>query len=180
MSQAPAQVLLDSLEIPQQLVGVITESHEELIANVREIVDVRVAMDSAAVDNVIGPDKLPQDVQIVPNTTGKHFRGANDAHIEKYGQAATVLQSADNRVSCDWAVSDVNHALHSVAKVAGPPKVAGKQDVLFDNDQCVVMPPGIVKEILKRIKPVMRYEREGNLYLAQLKMSSFTRQGADA
>ena len=131
-------------------------------------------------DNVIGPDELPQDAEIVPNTTGKHFRGANNAHIEKYGQAATILESDESRVSCEWAVSDVNQALHSVAKVTGPPKVAGKQDVLFDNDQCVVMPPGIVKALLKKTKPVMRYEPEGNLYLANLRMSSFIRQGAHA
>jgi hypothetical protein len=31
-----------------------------------------------------------------------------------------------------------------------------------------------------KAKPVMRYEREGNLYLAQLKMSSFTRPGTNA
>jgi len=160
---------------------VITESQDdELIATVSDVVTMQVAMDSAAVDNVIGPDELPQNAEIVPNNTGKHFRGANNAHIEKYGQTSTILQSADNKVSCDWAVSDVNQALHSVPKVAGPPKVPGKQDVLFDNDQCVVMPPGIVKELLKRIKPVMKYEREGNLYIAQLRMSSFTRQGAHA
>lgn len=180
MAQASAQDLLDSLEVPQRIIGVITESPDDLIATVSDVVTVQVAMDSAAVDNVIGPSELPQDADIMPNTTGKHFRGANNAHIEKYGVTSTILESADNRVSCDWAVSDVNQALHSVAKVAGPPKVPGKQDVLFDNDQCVVMPPGIVKELLKRIKPVMRYEREGNLYLAQLKMSSFTRPGTHA
>ena len=172
--------MLEHLEVPNQLVGVITEAPEDLIATVNEVVDVRVAMDSAAVDNVIGPNELPQNAEIVPNTTGKHFRGANNAHIEKYGQTATILESPENKITCDWAVSDVNQALHSVAKVAGRPKVPGKQDILFDNDQCVVMPPGIVKELLKKIKPVMRYEREGNLYLAQLKMSSFTRQGAHA
>ena len=180
MAQAPAQELLDSLATPTQLVGVITESPEELIAAVSDVVTVQVAMDSAAVDNVIGPDELPQDAQIVPNNAGKHSPGANNAHIEKYGQTSTILESAGNKFSCEWAVSDVNQALHSVAKVAGPPKVPGKQDVLFDNDQCVVMPPGIVKALLKKIKPVMRYEREGNLYLAQLRMSGFIRQGAHA
>ena len=161
--------------------GCLTNSCEdELVAAVNDVVNVRVAMDSVAVDNVIGPDELPQDAQIMPNTSGKHFRGANHAHIEKYGQASTVLESAESKVSCEWAVSDVNQALHSVAKVAGLPNVPDKQHVLLDNNQCVVMPPGIVKELLKKIKPVMRYEREGNLYLAHLRMSSFTRQGAHA
>ncbi len=30
------------------------------------------------------------------------------------------------------------------------------------------------------IKPVLEYQREGNLYLAEMEMSSFRRQGADA
>jgi len=76
----------------------------------------------------------------------------------------------------------VNRALHSVAKVCGPKGgiAVAKQDVLFDNDICVVMPPGVVKEILKRIKPIMQYEREGNLYIADLEVSSFHRQGQHA
>ena len=75
MTQTSAQDMLDSLELPRQLCGVITESPEELIAAVSDVVTVQVAMDSAAVDNVIGPDELPQDAQIVSNNTGKHFRG---------------------------------------------------------------------------------------------------------
>jgi len=139
-------------------------------------------MDSAAADNVIPPHELPTYVVLIPDTSGKHFVGANNAHIEKYGQVDTVLQSAGgNRVGCAWQASDVNRALHSVAKVCGP-KGAGnaKQDVLFDNDICVVMPPGVVKAILKRLKPIMQYEREGNLYVAELTMSSFPRQGQHA
>ena len=64
-----------------------------------------------------------------------------------------------------------------MAKVTGPKGGLGKQDVLFNNDLCVVAPPGVVNEILKKIKPVMKYEREGNLYIADLRMSSFHRQG---
>ena len=77
-------------------------------------------------------------------------------------------------------MSDANQALHSVAKLAGPPKSPGKQDNLCDNDQCMAMPPGIVKGFLKKIRPVMRYEREGNLYFAQLRMLSCIRQGVHA
>ena len=83
-------------------------------------------------------------------------------------------------MGCAWQVSDENRALHSVAKVCGPKGGPGKQDVLFDTELCVVVPPGIVKEIIERLKPVMKYEREGNLYVADLKMSSFHRQGQHA
>ena len=77
-------------------------------------------------------------------------------------------------------MADVSRALHSVAKVTGPKSGPGKQDVLFDNEVCVVVPPGNVKEILKRIKPVIRYERQGNFYIAELTMSSFRRPGQGA
>jgi hypothetical protein len=48
--------------------------------------------------------------------------------------------------------------------------------VLFNNDLCVVVPPGIVAEILKRVTPVAKYDREGNLYVGDMTMSSFRRQ----
>jgi hypothetical protein len=166
-------------------VGCIEEEFdmEQVIAAAIEVVKVRVAMGSAATDNVINPDELPEDAlqHIIPNTSGKHFVGANNAHIEKYGQVDTLMESNGTKVSCAWQASDVNRALHSVAKVCGP-KGAGnaKQDVLFDNDVCVVVPPGIVKEILKRLKPILQYEREGNLYIADVEMSSFHRQGQHA
>ena len=130
------------------------------------------AIDSAAVDHVIHPRDLPSDVEYVPNTSGRHFVGANDAHIEKYGSCQTVLTSVDVSVGCQWQMADVNRALHSVARVTGPKDGPGKQGVLFDNEVCVVMLPGAVKEIMKRIKPVIKYQREGNLWIADLSMTS--------
>ena len=135
-------------------------------------------MDSAAVDHVIHPRDLPADVEYVPNTTGRHFIGANDAHIEKYGSCKTVLTSTDTSIGCHWQIADVNRVLHSVARVTGPRDGPGKQDVLFDNEVCVVVPPGTDKEILKRIKPVMKYKREGNLYIAELTMTSMPALGS--
>ena len=154
---------------------------EQLIAAAVEVVKVRVAMDSAATDHVIPPDQLLSDSLLIPNTSGKHFAGANNAHTEKYRQVDTVLQPpAGNRVSCAWQASDVR-ALHLVAKVCGPKGEGNaKHDVLFDNDVCVVVPPGVVKAIVKLMKPVMQYESEGNLYVAELEMSSFPRQGQHA
>ena len=159
------------------------DDEDQVLAAASEAVKIRVAIDSAAVDHVIHPRDLPSDVEYVPNTSGRHFVGANDAHIEKYGSCQTVLSSADTSIGCQWQMADVNRALHSVARVTGPKDGPGKQDVLFDNEVCVVMPPGTVKEILKRIKPVMQYQREGNLYIAELSMTSmpsFQRQGQGA
>ena len=72
---------------------VIDNHTEDLIAAAVEAVKVRVAIDSAAVDNVINPSALPSDVTYIPNTTGRHFVGANDAHIEKYGSCGTIFTS---------------------------------------------------------------------------------------
>ena len=75
-------------------------------------------------------------------------------------------------------MADVSRPLHSVAKVTGPKGGPGKQDVLFDNDNCFVVAPGTVKKIMKHIQAVAEYEREGNLYVADMVLSSFGRQGA--
>ena len=42
--------------------------------------------------------------------------------------------------------------------------------MLFTNKRCDVIPAGVVERIMKeyRIKPVLEYQREGNLYLAEL------------
>ena len=40
-----------------------------------------------------------------------------------------------------------------------------------------MVPPGIVEAVLKQIKPVAEYQREGNLYLAEFEMSDFAGQG---
>ena len=66
-----------------------------------------------------------------------------------------------------------------MSKVTGPRDGPGKQDVLFSNTKAVVVPPGIVTEILKRVKPVAVYEREGNLYVGKFEMSAFGRQSRD-
>ena len=50
-----------------------SEEPQELCTVEPEIVKVRVAIDSAACDNVINPEELPSDAEFEPNETGKHF-----------------------------------------------------------------------------------------------------------
>ena len=135
-----------------------------------------------AVANVIHPKELPDDAVVRPNTIGKHFRGANNSVIENYGDVDTILESEDGRVGCGYKAADVSRPLHAVSQVCGPAGGPGKakQDVMFNNDVCVVMPPGLVREILKKFKPIAQYNREGNLYLGDMIMSSFHRQGPEA
>ncbi len=157
-------------------VGVIEFTEEELILNTAEKVRVKVAMDSGAVANVIHPKQLPSDAVPEPNTSGKHFNGAGGDFIERYGTCLTELEGEHGAIGCDWDLADVSRALHSVSKVAGPFEGPGKQDILFNIKRCVVVPPGVLEAIMKHVSAVAEYKREGNLYVAEMTMSSFQRQ----
>ncbi len=158
------------------LVGVIEYSEENLILSTAEKVRVKVAMDSGAVANVIHPKQLPSDATPEPNTSGKHFNGAGGDFIERFGTCLTELEGEHGIIGCDWDLADVSRALHSVSKVAGPFEGPGKQDILFNNRRCVVVPPGVLEAVMKHVKAVAEYQREGNLYVAEMTMSSFQRQ----
>ena len=69
-----------------------------------------VAMDSGSCDNVIHPDDPPEDIVIVPDPPGtKHFKGANDSHIERYGTIATTLkQDGKAAIRGNWVGADVS------------------------------------------------------------------------
>ncbi len=153
---------------------------DDFMGATTEEVTVSVAMDSGSAANAIHPAELPSDAQPKPNETGKHFAGVNNTRIEKFGTCCTTLEGDHGEVDCDWQLADVTRPLHSLSTIAGPPEGTGKQDVLFNNRVCVVVPPGIVDAILKKVKPVAQYNRQGNLYVAKMKMRSFGRQGPRA
>ena len=44
---------------------------------------------------------------------------------------------------------------------------------MFDNKRCVIVPPGIVGHILKHIRPIAEYARDGKLYLSTMTVSDF-------
>ena len=83
------------------------------------------------------------------------------------------------RSGCKWKLADVVRPLHAVVKITGT-KEEPKQDVLFTAGRAVVVPAGVVEQILKTVRPLMQYNREGDLYIAKLTMSSFPRQGVTA
>ena len=61
-----------------RLVGCLTHLDDEPSAELMEVsmeeLEIKVALDSGAVDSVIHPDELPPSAVCSPNTTGKHFR----------------------------------------------------------------------------------------------------------
>jgi hypothetical protein len=162
----------------ENLSMVIHEEEEALFNTVPDVVRVRAAADTGAVDNVIGPASLPRGAVPSGNKDGKHFCGAGGDTIERYGSVDTLIESIYGEMACEWQVADVTRALHSISKVTAPKELEqGYHEVLFTNKKGVVVPPGFVEQILKLVKPILEYEREGGLYLADLAVSSFTRQG---
>ena len=87
------------------------------------------------------------------------------------------MENADGKVGCAWTACAVTRPLHSASKIAGLEDGPGLQELMFDNHVGVVLPPGLVKILLKHIKPVARYPRRGRLYVGDFEMSSFTGQG---
>ena len=156
-----------------------TETERQLCKVDPDIVKIRVALDSAACDNVIDPKELPEDAEFEENETNKHFKGANDSHIERFGSCKTVMTSPKGRVGCNWQMAAVSRALHSVGIVAGPKGGPGKQDILFNNEKAYVVAPGIVKKLMETLSAVAEYDREGNLYVGEFSLQSFHRQGAE-
>ena len=155
---------------------IIDYAQDRLVVAAYEEVRVRVAMDSGAVANVINPESLPGDAVPVPNPTDEHFINAQGGHIQRYGKCLTKMTGKRGAVTCDWDVCDVARALHSVSTVCGQVE-APKQDVLFNAGHCYVVPPGVVDRIMREVNAVAEYERSGNLYIAEMTLSSFTRQG---
>ena len=139
-------------------------------------VTIVVAADSGAVSHVIHPSQLPAGC-VPTGANNDHFTGAGGEHIERFGEVDTVLTGSHGAAACAWDCADVSRALHSVARVTGPEHGEGVHEVLFTNRRAVVVPAGFVEEILRRTTPVLEYNRVGNLYLAEVKLSSFARQG---
>ena len=168
---------------PQQLGEMISlledDEIEELIGATLDEIIVQVAMDSGSVAHVIHPDDLPAKSEIIPK--GEHekdFTGAGGDRIKKHGTCKTIASGTAGDFTTDWQAADVTRALHSVSKVCGPKEhETGLHDVLFNNTDCFVVPPGVVRAIMKRLTAVAHYKREGGLYLANLTLSSFGRQG---
>ncbi len=79
-------------------------------------------------------------------------------------------------VGCRWLGAEVSRPLHAVSEVCGPMAPVCLQDELFNNNTCYVVPPGVVAKIMEHIQAVAEYRREGNLYVAEIELSSFARQ----
>ena len=106
----------------------------------------------------------------------KDFHGAGGDFIKKHGRVNTLTKGVRGQFTTVWQAAEVTRALQSVSTVFGPEDhETGLQDVLFTH--CYVVPPGVVRAIMKRIQAVAEYKRTGGLYLADFKVSSFGQPG---
>ena len=119
---------------------------------------------------------------------GANISGWANAHLqaitalpqfELVATCTTRMESKHGEVACDWELADVTRPLHSVSQIAGPLDGPGKFDILFNNKRCIVVPPGVVEQIARRLQGRIQaeYPREGNLYVGDMTISGFGRQG---
>ena len=135
-------------------------------------VRVHAAMDSGACAHVINPDDLPAGAE-PSGDPGRDFVGANDSKIKRCGSVTTVCTHSLGQLDTEWQAAAVSRLLHAVSQVCGPKggPSQSKHDVLFNNDDCFVVPPGTVLAIMEVVKAIAHYPREGNLYLADMVLS---------
>ena len=124
--------------------------------------ELEVVLDSGSVARVANPSNLPANAVVIPNETGRHFQGANESHIKNYGTCRTRLQDQKTHAvaDCGWSVAEVVRPLHAVCKITGTVDEP-KHDVLFTAGRAVVVPHGIVENLLNTEKPLMQYDRAG-------------------
>ena len=145
---------------------------DDCIMSAEEKVRVKAAMDSGACAHVINPDDLPAGAE-PSGDPGKDFVGANNSKIKRYGSVVTTCEHSLGSLDTEWQAAAVSRPLHAVSQVCGPKggPSKSKHDVLFNNDDCFVVPAGTVLAIMKVVKAVANYPREGNLYLADMVLS---------
>jgi hypothetical protein len=120
---------------------------------------------------------MPSGIVVTPHAGGKHFSDAGGETIERYGECTALLGGKHGNIQGDWNLANVARPLFAVSQIAGPYERTGNHYIFFNNKRCVVVPPGIVDAVLRQIKPVAEYHREGNPYLAEFEMSDFAGQG---
>ena len=88
-----------------------------------------------------------------------------------------------HEMTCPTQVADVGRPLRSVSQVTGGANKPALASMVYINRIGCVVPPGYVERVLAQMKkygatPIATYKRDGNLYTASMRMSSFTRSSA--
>ena len=131
-----------------------------------EEVEIEVAMDSGAVDHVIGPQSLPGNAVVKPSQgrrAHRNFMAANGTSMNNYGEVEVIMQGEEGEANNGtFAVTDVTRALHATSRVCD-----NDCSVLFTKGSCQVF-KGEVK--ITGRKPLTSYRRKGGLYVRSVKL----------
>ena len=100
--------------------------------------------------------------------------------IKNHGKARAKLRTKEgNIIGNVFQVADVCRPLHSVSRICDQ-----GHEMLFTEEEGVVVPKGTFAALLATVKAVARYPRENGLYVAEVEVkaadepeSSFTRPG---
>ena len=90
-----------------------------------------------------------------------------------------AAQKTHVMADCGWSAAEVVRPLHAVCKISGTVE-APKHDVFFTAGRAVVVPHGIVENLLKKETHLMQYNRKGSLFVYQMTVLIFARQIAKA
>ena len=165
--------LTDLILMPLEL-----DEDDVLVAGEEEI-EIVVAYDTAAVDNVCSKEDLP-GLAITPSNGSKQGRGfvaANGQRIDNEGEIHVVMEPSGmtNTVGTTFQIAEVSRPLLSASRVAD----AGYEAHVN----------ALVATIYRDGKTVAKFHRKGGLYLASMKVrrpkgpgntaeADFTGQGA--
>ena len=75
-------------------------------------------------------------------------------------------------MACDWSVAEVVQPLHAECNITETVEAA-KHDVLFTADRTVVVRHGHREISLRNLKPLIQYDKQGDLFVAKLTMFGF-------
>ena len=144
--------VIEEVEPPQQPILAATEK-----------VKVRIAADTGCVAHAIGPKHLPDSVQVT-QCDERLFVGAQGGGIDHYGEAQVRLQQEDgSHITNTFQVLDVCRPLHSISMIAD-----NGHDMVFTKKCGIVVPEGVLDEVLARVKHIAEYPRTGGLYVAEM------------
>ena len=159
-----------NLDLKEILVVDELHSSEQILAALETEIDAEVAADSGACDHVAGPDHIPGSVGITKAERIRNFIDAQNNGIKHHGEAQVhLVDDKGNVMATTVQVAEVCRPLHSVSKICDG---AGDvhHEMLFMQDQAVVVPAGTFSKFMKQVKIITTYPRRGGLYVQKVKV----------
>ena len=123
-----------------------------------------VTLDSGAVAHCANPRDLPGTIEVHACDEARNFVNANGNSIDHYGSAKVRLQQSNgSHITNTFQVMDVCRPLHSAPMIADQGFVT-----IFIKNGVVVVPAGVLNDLLATVKHVATYKRFGGFYVAEV------------